>query len=72
MRLSDRTLTIVAVLWIVAVNLFAANPTDMEYEFPGPTILLCAAVQVFPMGLICGIISRGFDTSAGGAICLPA
>jgi peptidoglycan/LPS O-acetylase OafA/YrhL len=55
LRLSDRTLTIVAMLWIVAVNLFAANPTDTEYEFPGPTILLCAAVQVFPMGLICGI-----------------
>jgi peptidoglycan/LPS O-acetylase OafA/YrhL len=55
LRLSDRTLTILALLWIAAVNLFANNPTDIEYELPGRSILLSAAVQVFPMGLICGI-----------------
>jgi exopolysaccharide production protein ExoZ len=55
-RMSDRTLTMAAVLWIVAVNLFAGNPADSTvYAFPGAWILLSAAVQVFPMGLICGI-----------------
>lgn len=55
-RSSDRTLTIIALLWILAVNLFAANPHNSdEYAFPGAWILLSAAVQVFPMGLICGI-----------------
>jgi peptidoglycan/LPS O-acetylase OafA/YrhL len=55
-RLSDRTLTILSVVWIVAVNLFGQNPADsMEYAFPGTAILLSSAVQVFPMGLICGI-----------------
>jgi peptidoglycan/LPS O-acetylase OafA/YrhL len=55
-RLSDRALTVIALLWIVAVNLFAPDPADStEYAFPGRSILLSAAVQVFPMGLICGI-----------------
>jgi exopolysaccharide production protein ExoZ len=55
-RLSDRTLTILSVAWIVAVNLFGQNPVDsMAYAFPGAAILLSSAVQVFPMGLICGI-----------------
>jgi peptidoglycan/LPS O-acetylase OafA/YrhL len=55
-RLSDRTLTILSVAWIVAVNLFGQNPADsMQYAFPGTAILLSSAVQVFPMGLICGI-----------------
>jgi exopolysaccharide production protein ExoZ len=55
-RLSDRTLTILSVAWIVAVNLFGQDPADaMEYTFPGSAILLSSAVQVFPMGLICGI-----------------
>ena len=55
-RLSDRTLTILSVAWIVAVNLFGQNPADsIEYAFPGAAILLSSAVQVFPMGLICGI-----------------
>ncbi len=63
LRLSDRTLTIIAVGWIVAVNLFAASPNGPDYltavtaySFPGfPKILLSSAVQVFPMGLLCGI-----------------
>jgi exopolysaccharide production protein ExoZ len=55
-RLSDRTLTVLALAWIAAVNLFASNPADpTAYEFPGLSILLSAPVQVFPMGLICGI-----------------
>jgi exopolysaccharide production protein ExoZ len=55
-KLSDRTLTLLAVAWIVAVNLFAADPASaVEYSLPGPTILLSPAVQVFPMGLICGL-----------------
>jgi peptidoglycan/LPS O-acetylase OafA/YrhL len=55
-RLSDRALTVLSVAWIVAVNLFGQNPRDsMEYAFPGAAILLSSAVQVFPMGLICGI-----------------
>jgi exopolysaccharide production protein ExoZ len=51
-RLSDRSLTLIAVVWIAAVNLF---PGNVAYAFPGPMILLSPAVQVFPMGLICGI-----------------
>jgi peptidoglycan/LPS O-acetylase OafA/YrhL len=55
-RFSDRTLTIIALLWIGAVNVLAANPADAaEYSFPGRWILLSSPVQVFPMGLICGI-----------------
>jgi exopolysaccharide production protein ExoZ len=52
-RLSDRTLTIIAIVWIAAVNLFPGNVG--AYAFPGPMIFLSPAVQVFPMGLICGI-----------------
>jgi exopolysaccharide production protein ExoZ len=52
-RLSDRTLTIIAVVWIAAVDFFPGNAG--AYAFPGPMILLSPAVQVFPMGLICGI-----------------
>jgi exopolysaccharide production protein ExoZ len=55
-RLSDRALTILAVAWIVAVNLFASNPKDAnEYTCPGAWILLSSVVQVLPMGLLCGI-----------------
>jgi exopolysaccharide production protein ExoZ len=51
-RLSDLTLTVIAVLWIVAANCFAGP----EYNLPGfPDILWSSAVQVFPMGMICGI-----------------
>jgi exopolysaccharide production protein ExoZ len=56
MRLSDRTLTLLAVAWILAVNLFASNPANLaEYEFPGSRILLSSVVQVFPIGVLCGI-----------------
>jgi peptidoglycan/LPS O-acetylase OafA/YrhL len=56
MRLSDRTLTILAVAWILAVNLFASNPANVvEYGSPGWSILLSAVVQIFPIGLLCGI-----------------
>ncbi len=55
-RLSDRTLTVLAIAWIVAVNLFASNPRDAnEYTFPGAWILLSSVVQVLPIGLLCGI-----------------
>jgi peptidoglycan/LPS O-acetylase OafA/YrhL len=55
-RLSDRTLTILAIAWIVAVNLFGSDPRDPEeYTCPGAWILLSSAVQVLPMGLLCGI-----------------
>jgi peptidoglycan/LPS O-acetylase OafA/YrhL len=55
-RLSDRTLTILAVIWILIVNLIAAAPDVGRYTFPGfPGILWSPAVQVFPMGVICGI-----------------
>lgn len=55
-RLGDRTLTILAVIWIVVVNLVAAAPDVGRYTFPGfPGILWSPAVQVFPMGVICGI-----------------
>jgi peptidoglycan/LPS O-acetylase OafA/YrhL len=55
-RLSDRMLTVLALAWIVVVNLFASNPHNPdEYAFPGAWILVSSAVQVFPMGLICGI-----------------
>jgi exopolysaccharide production protein ExoZ len=55
-RLSDRTLTVVAVVWIAAVNLFGVNPENpVQYSLPGSAILLSSPVQVFPMGLICGI-----------------
>ncbi|MGW1421204.1 acyltransferase family protein [Bradyrhizobium manausense] len=55
-RLSDRSLTILAVIWILVVNLVAAAPDVGRYTFPGlPGILWSPAVQVFPMGVICGI-----------------
>jgi peptidoglycan/LPS O-acetylase OafA/YrhL len=61
-RLSDRTLTVIAVLWIAAADLFAPASSGnyaldvAAYSYPGfPNILWSAAVQVFPMGLICGI-----------------
>lgn len=55
-RLSDRALTLLALLWIVTVIIFGADAADATvYEFPGRSILLSPAVQVFPMGLICGI-----------------
>ena len=61
-RLSDRTLTTIAVLWILAANLFAPAVTGIyltdaaTYAFPGfPNLLWSAPVQVFPMGLIVGI-----------------
>ncbi len=56
-RPSDRTLLAGAVLWILAVNLLGTNPQNLaEYSFPGWSILLSPAVQVFPLGLICGIL----------------
>jgi peptidoglycan/LPS O-acetylase OafA/YrhL len=49
-------LTILAVIWILIVNLIAAAPDVGRYTFPGfPGILWSPAVQVFPMGVICGI-----------------
>jgi exopolysaccharide production protein ExoZ len=55
-RLSDRTLTIIAAVWIVAVNLFAPPTSAQAYALPGlADILRSPAVQVFPMGLICAI-----------------
>lgn len=56
MRLSDRQLTMIAGLWIVAVNLIGAEPAnEAGFGFPGPAILTSPAIQVLPMGLICGI-----------------
>jgi exopolysaccharide production protein ExoZ len=56
LRLSDRTLAIIAVLWIVAVDFFASDPAGaVAYSFPGAMILLSSAVQIFPIGLVCGI-----------------
>ncbi len=56
MRLSDRQLTMIAILWIVAINLIGAEPlNEAAFGFPGPGILLSPAMQVLPLGLICGI-----------------
>ena len=56
MRLSDRQLTVIAVLWIVAINLVGPEPlNEAGFGFPGPGILLSPAMQVLPLGLICGI-----------------
>lgn len=56
MRLSDRQLTVIAILWIVAINLIGAEPlNEAAFGFPGPAILLSPAMQVLPLGLICGI-----------------
>jgi exopolysaccharide production protein ExoZ len=56
MRLSDRQLTMIAVLWIVAVNLIGAKPVnEAGFGFPGAAMLLSPAMQVLPMGLVCGI-----------------
>ena len=56
LRLDDKTLTFLAIAWIVAVNLFGSNPRDAEeYTCPGAWILLSSAMQVLPMGLLCGI-----------------
>ncbi|MDF0583777.1 acyltransferase family protein [Bradyrhizobium yuanmingense] len=56
MRLSDRQITGIAVLWIMAVNLLGSKPlTEAGFGFPGLAILLSPAMQVLPIGLICGI-----------------
>jgi peptidoglycan/LPS O-acetylase OafA/YrhL len=55
LRLSDRTLAILAVTWILAVNFIGNTPSEAGYCFPGAGILLSPEVQVFPIGLICGI-----------------
>jgi len=56
MRLSDRQLTVIAIVWIAAVNLIGAQPlNEAGFGFPGPKILLSPAMQVLPLGLICGI-----------------
>jgi exopolysaccharide production protein ExoZ len=60
LRLSDRALTVLAVAWILAVNFAGHNPAYAEYYYPGAGILLSPAVQVFPMGLICGIHFAAF------------
>jgi peptidoglycan/LPS O-acetylase OafA/YrhL len=54
-RLSDHALTLVAVTWILAVNVISHPISHVEYYFPGRWILLSPEVQVFPMGLACGI-----------------
>lgn len=55
-RLSDRTLTILAFGWIVAILLFGSDPVaPSDYSFPGWRILLSGPMQVLPMGLIAGI-----------------
>ena len=54
--LSDRVLTVIAIAWIAVVNLVGHTPSDpTEYNFPAGRILVTSAVQVFPMGLLCGI-----------------
>lgn len=56
LRLSDRTLTLIAALWIVAVQVLGSNPANAaQYAFPGSAILWSPAMQVLPLGLICGI-----------------
>lgn len=56
LRLSDRTLTLIAALWIVAVQVLGNNPANaVQYAFPGSAILWSPAMQVLPLGLICGI-----------------
>lgn len=55
LRLSDRALTVLAVTWILAVNIISHPIGPNEYYFPGRWILLSPQVQVFPMGLLCGI-----------------
>lgn len=55
-RLSDRTLTMLCVAWIAAINIFSHDPASVtEYGFPGGSLLLSAVAQVFPMGAICAI-----------------
>ena len=54
-RASDRALTLLAVMWILIVNIVSHPITPAEYYFPGRWILLSPEVQVFPMGLLCGI-----------------
>jgi hypothetical protein len=56
MQLSDRALTIVAALWIVAIDLVGLNAeNEGQFGFPGAGILLSPTIQVLPLGLICGI-----------------
>ena len=56
LRLSDRQLTAFSLLWIAAINLIGAEPlSEAAFGFPGPAILLSPAMQVLPLGLICGI-----------------
>jgi exopolysaccharide production protein ExoZ len=54
-RLNDRALTMLALTWILAVNLIGHPISGSEYYFPGRWILLSPLVQVLPMGLLCGI-----------------
>jgi len=56
LRFSDRFLTVLAVVWILAVNLFGQHPaTAAESTYPGSWILMSPLAQIFPIGLICGI-----------------
>jgi exopolysaccharide production protein ExoZ len=54
-RPSDRALTLLAVTWVLAVNVISHPMALNEYYFPGRWILLSPGVQVFPIGLLCGI-----------------
>jgi exopolysaccharide production protein ExoZ len=55
LRLSDRQLTVVSILWIAAINLIGTQlPNEAAFGFPGPGILLSPAMQVLPLGLMCG------------------
>lgn len=51
MRLSDRVLTAIALLWIAAISIAGVTTT----QFPAAWILLSPWTQLFPMGLLCGI-----------------
>jgi peptidoglycan/LPS O-acetylase OafA/YrhL len=56
MRLTDRRLTIIAAVWIIAIN--AIGPSALNeagFCLPGASILMSPAMQVLPLGLICGI-----------------
>ncbi|MFC7702431.1 acyltransferase family protein [Bradyrhizobium sp. GCM10028915] len=72
-RFSDRTLTILALCWILIVNVVAAAPSVGVYTFPGfPAILWSPPVQVFPMGVICGIHFERLRTVGRPVLCAVA
>jgi peptidoglycan/LPS O-acetylase OafA/YrhL len=59
LRLNDRYLVALALVWIAAINFVDYRPNDLSAStYPGSMILLSPIMQVLPMGFICGVVYR--------------